>query len=458
MGLFNKKELNRIQELEEELKYLKQEQQEIGISDCIQAKEKIKQMQQDHEKKTKDIEQNHQKEIESLTQSISSLNAEINQANKKLSKLKNEIELKKREVCDVDETLLNESFGIYTPKYTCMNSNEYAEKIKENREKQKKKIKEKTALNYYDNWTLDGSKAKGQALNNDNMKMVLRAFNNECDVLINKVKFNNIDRIKTQIEKSAKAIDKLNVRNKITITNSYIQLKIEELELVYEYQCKKQEEKEAIREARAAEREQAKLQKEIEQARKVIDKEYEHYSNAREKLVSQLFTASEEDAKIINEKISEMDNKLSEIQKNKEEIDYREANQRAGYVYVISNIGAFGEDIYKIGMTRRLEPQDRVDELGDASVPFTFDVHAMIFSDDAPKLEASLHRAFDNKKVNMVNGRKEFFHVTLEEIEKVIKENHDKLVEIKRIPDAEQYRESLLLKNNHIEKVTYNND
>lgn len=97
-------------------------------------------------------------------------------------------------------------------------------------------------------------------------------------------------------------------------------------------------------------------------------------------------------------------------------------------------------------MTRRLDPQDRVDELGDASVPFTFDVHAMIFSDDAPKLEAALHNAFDKKKVNMVNGRKEFFKVTLEEIEKVIKENHDKLVEIKKIPDAEQYRESLILK------------
>ena len=97
-------------------------------------------------------------------------------------------------------------------------------------------------------------------------------------------------------------------------------------------------------------------------------------------------------------------------------------------------------------MTRRLEPQDRIDELGDASVPFTFDVHAMIFSDDAPKLEAELHRAFDNKRVNMVNGRKEFFNVSLDEIERVIKENHDKIVEIKRVPDAEQYRETKIIK------------
>lgn len=447
MGLFNKKELNRIQELEKDLQLLKKEQQELGIADCIQAKEKIMQLQQNYEIQFKASEQKHQKEIEGLQQSISSLNIEFSDGEKKLSDLQTEINLKKKEIYDVDEVLLNESFGIYTPKFDCMNSDEYAEKIKNNREKQKKKIKDKTALDYYDGWTLDGSKTKGQALNNDNMKMVLRAFNNECDVLINKVKFNNVDRIKDQIKKSAKAIDKLNIRNKITIFQSYIDLKIEELELVYEYQCKKQEEKEAIREARAAEREQAKLQKEIELARKAINKEYEHYNNAREKLIIQLANASESDKKMINEKISEMDNKLSEIEKNKEEIDYREANQRAGYVYVISNIGAFGENIYKIGMTRRLEPQDRVDELGDASVPFTFDIHAMIFSDDAPKLEASLHHAFDDRKVNMVNGRKEFFNVTLEEIEKVIKENHDKLVEIKRTPDAEQYRETLLLKN-----------
>ena len=119
--------------------------------------------------------------------------------------------------------------------------------------------------------------------------------------------------------------------------------------------------------------------------------------------------------------------------------------------YVISNIGAFGENIYKIGMTRRLEPQDRVDELGGASVPFRFDVHALIFSNDAPALEAALHRAFETKRVNMVNGRKEFFNVTLEEIESVVKENHDKTVEFTYFPEAEQYRETLLIKNNRKE-------
>ena len=136
------------------------------------------------------------------------------------------------------------------------------------------------------------------------------------------------------------------------------------------------------------------------------------------------------------------------MENNLKAIDYREANQKAGYVYVISNIGSFGKDIYKIGMTRRLEPMDRIDELSDASVPFNFDVHAMIFSDNAPALEASLHQAFEDRKVNMINRRREFFHVTLDEIKNVVKANHDKTVEFIENPDAEQYRETLKLLEN----------
>lgn len=128
-----------------------------------------------------------------------------------------------------------------------------------------------------------------------------------------------------------------------------------------------------------------------------------------------------------------------------QDLDYREAN-RAGYVYIISNIGAFGENIYKIGMTRKLEPEERIAELSGASVPFRFDIHAMIFSNDAPKLEAALHNAFADRKMNLVNGRKEFFMVTLEEIKKVVQENHDKTVEFLNVAEAQQYRESEMMR------------
>lgn len=307
-------------------------------------------------------------------------------------------------------------------------------------------IKEKTAMNYFDGWTLDGSKSKGRAMNNDNMKMVMRAFNYECDSIIDKVKYNNIEKIKDQIYKSANTINKLNIRNKIEIRPEYINLKIQELELVHEYRQKKQEEKEILREQRAEEREQAKLQKEIEAERKKIQKEQTHYQTAKEKYLKELTTAEDSQKEDIVNKIKDIDNHLEEINKNLQDIDYRQSNQRAGYVYVISNIGSFGENIYKIGMTRRLDPQDRVDELGDASVPFTFDVHAMIFSDDAPALENALHKAFDDKKVNLVNNRKEFFNVTLDEIKAEVKKHQEKMIEIKDIPEAEQFRETLMLR------------
>ena len=231
----------------------------------------------------------------------------------------------------------------------------------------------------------------------------------------------------------------------ISISSTYLNLKIKELSLAFEYQQKKQEEKERLRQLRAEERERVKLEKEIEETRKKLEKEKKHYSNALEKLSAQLAVATEQELPALKEKKAELESQLGEIAHSIEQVDYRAANQKAGYVYVISNIGAFGEGIYKIGMTRRLEPMDRIDELGDASVPFDFDVHALIFSEDAPALEAALHRAFDARKVNMVNTRREFFRVSLDEIKKVVYENFDKTVEFVDIPPAEQYRESLIL-------------
>lgn len=373
------------------------------------------------------------------------IDRKISSREDKLRELDNEIKEKQGQILQLDDEILYQDFGIYEPKYDCMNSDEYKEKITQVRKEQKELVSSKKALDYYDGWVLDNSRAKGRALNNDNMKLTLLAFNGECDALISKVKFNNIEKIQERINKAADRINRLNVRNRITITERYKNLKLEELRLCYEYALKKQQEKEEIRRVREAEREDRKLQKEIEEARKSITKEQTHYKNALSKILSQIETASENDSAALLQKKAEIESRLNEIEEEIRDIDYREANQKAGYVYIISNIGSFGENVYKIGMTRRLDPQDRVDELGDASVPFKFDVHAMIFSDDAPALEAALHRAFDSKKVNMINSRKEFFNVTLEEIESVVKKNYDKTVEFIRTPSAEQYRETQMI-------------
>jgi len=225
-----------------------------------------------------------------------------------------------------------------------------------------------------------------------------------------------------------------------------LERKLQELYLAHEYQMKRQEEKEAVRQAREDRREQEKLEKEIQEARAKIEKERRHFTSALKKLQLRLGAAVDQDERDdLQTRIDELSSQNSKLDEEERLLDYREQNARAGYVYVISNIGAFGEGIFKIGMTRRLEPMDRVDELGDASVPFRFDVHALVFSDNAPALEAKLHSHFASGRLNKVNGRKEFFRADLKVIEAVIRANYDAVVEVIHAAPAEQYRESLRL-------------
>jgi hypothetical protein len=366
--------------------------------------------------------------------------------NAELSNIANQINYKRNQLIEMDDAILMQSFGLYTPIYNLMNSEAYKNRLIIVRNRQKQMIRDKTAMIIPNNMTYNNDVKKGMKIVNDTAKLVLRAFNNECETLIDKVKYNNVEAIKNRIIKSYEDLNKLNATLNIRIRPEYLSLKNEELYIAYEYSVKKQEEKDEARRLREEMREEAKLQKEIQEARKNIDKEQKHYLKALKNLILQMSQVSDIEKEYLLSKKEEIENKLSEIEQSIKEIDYREANQKAGYVYIISNIGSFGENIYKIGMTRRLEPTERVDELGDASVPFNFDIHAMIFSNDAPKLEAALHRAFDDKKVNMINKRREFFNVTLDEIKKVVRENFDRTVEFIDIPSAEQYRESLKIK------------
>lgn len=375
--------------------------------------------------------QSEQKEIESLGKAIADKQNHI-------SLLDNTISNKKSEIVSLDDEILVQEFGLYEPYFDFANALDYKEELAKIRSKQKELIKNKTAVSGATEWTVNGSASKGKKMVSDTQKLLLRAFNTECDELVAKVKYTNFDASLNRIYKSAEAISKLGTIMHISINSNYLDLKIKELRLAFEYQQKKQEEKEAQKAARAEMREAARLQKEIEAQRKKIEKEQTHYQTAYDHLLRQI-EQNPGNADLLKKK-DELENQLNDIDKAMKDIDYREANQRAGYVYVISNIGAFGPNVYKIGMTRRLDPQDRVDELGDASVPFNFDVHAMIFSDDAPALEAALHRAFEDRKLNMVNTRREFFNVTLDEIKEVVKKNFDKTVEFIDVPDAEQYR------------------
>ena len=385
-------------------------------------------------------------ELDSIKREIKKNKAYLTGLKATISDTEDKVRIAKKALIDVSDTLQLQDFGLYTPHYNLMRADDYKAKMMEIRALQKDMVRNGSAVTGSQTWTVNGNASKGKKMVADMQKLLLRAFNAECDDVIEHVKYNNVETAEKRITSSQEAITKLGTIMGVSIVPSYYRLKLEELYLAFEYAQKKQEEKEEQREARAQMREEAKLAREIEEARKKLEKEQQHYNNALAKVNAQLDAASEEDRAAIEEKKSIIESQLQKIDKEFADVDYRQANQRAGYVYIISNIGAFGENVYKIGMTRRLDPQDRVDELGDASVPFNFDVHAMIFSDDAPKLEAALHNAFADRKLNFVNQRREFFNVTLEEIKKVVKENFDKSVEFVELAPAQQYRESILLR------------
>ena len=389
---------------------------------------------------------NLEKHVRELHQQANSIEENIKKANNNLAEIKSEINIKHNMLVDIEEQLLYQDFALYNPKYEMTNSEDYKNRLDQIRETQKWLIKSNQAVSGNMNWTVNGSTSEGKKMVKDMQKLLLRAFNSECDEVVSRVTYANIELSEKRIRTSFEAISKLGRIMSVSITHQYLKAKIEELYLAFEYKQKKQQEKEEQKELRAQLREEAKLQKEIEEARKKIQKEQKHYQNALDSIIKQLLNATEEQKSDLEQKKAEIEDRLCEIDKNIKDIDYRESNAKAGYVYIISNIGAFGENIYKIGMTRRLDPQERIDELSDASVPFNFDIHAMIFSDNAPALEAALHKEFENKKLNMVNQRREFFNVTLDEIKSVVMKNFDKSVEFIDIPEAEQYRTSLKIK------------
>ena len=262
--------------------------------------------------------------------------------------------------------------------------------------------------------------------------LALRAFSAEADAVIASATSGNEDTSALKIARSADAIGKLLDTFGGEISTSYVELKVRELRLAVRHAKAKAFERELEKERRAEMREQAKAERELEAERDRLRKELAHYENIRQSMQAQGD----------DEGIARMEAKLTEIQEGIEDVDQRAANIRAGYVYVISNVGAFGARMIKIGLTRRLDPMDRVRELGDASVPFGFDVHALFFADDAVSVEAELHQRFAARRVNRVNLRREFFYATPTEVREHLSAVAGDLIEFRDEPEASQFRES----------------
>ncbi|MCC9622323.1 DUF4041 domain-containing protein [Thalassospira sp. MA62] len=420
------KEIERIELTKEEVRYIDLKKEIENIEKQNEVKQE--QLHAELDKFKKGIEKERsslEKEVETLKRTRDQLGLSINEYEGRLSAIEH---------------------GLYSPpRY--LKDEDTSEMLKARldavRSKQKALIKEKRATTHPSAYTVDGDKKKGKEFVNDTIKLILRAFNNECDVIIASVKHTNHDRSIDKIAKSFKQLNSLTDMQSVFMTDEYLKLKLQELQIMHMYRVKKQEEKEEQQAIKEQMREEARVLKEIEEARKKVEKEEAHFKAALLAARTKIENASESERTALEAKIVELEAKLQEVEEIKSDIENRERNTRAGYVYVISNIGSFGEHVYKIGMTRRLEPLDRIRELGSASVPFTFDIHAMIFSEDAPNLENKLHKRFADRRVNQVNFRKEFFKVNIDEVADVIKQEFDQTLEITKLAQAEEYNRTL---------------
>lgn len=396
---------------------------EKGKDRTLQLKEHIKEIEEDvatHNERYRgvddlDIEaEKIRSEIAVKQKHLDDINANYKLRESMVDKLKEDMAIYK----DMADSI---EFGVYEPIFDYDAPEDFKVAIKEVKETQREMIKLRTAFEYNDNWSVGGSLKEGKKMTDRLIKLTARAFNGDCDTIITAAKYNNMDNMATRIEKSFDAINKLNEVNEIKIAYDYLKIKLMELRLTHEYKVKRQEWKEEQAEFKRQLREDAKAEAELKKAIESAEKDETKYAQLLAKAEAEAKIASGSELDKLREEMARLSEELSNATLKVREKSMAQMTKR-GYVYVLSNIGSFGEGIYKIGMTRRNEPMDRVKELGDASVPFLFDVHAMILVDNAPAFEKAMHHHFHEHRVNKVNVRKEFFRVGLLEIQKAVDE------------------------------------
>jgi hypothetical protein len=338
-----------------------------------------------------------------IEQEIAQLKITKAEIEKELGTVRQELSNLKASLIETEEIAMLQEVGIYQYSTVLESSVLYAEKIKEiETEIKKRNLADGGAIEAANEWIVNGSASEGRKVIKEFSKLMLRAYNGEVDDALRTLKPYKMQAAIDRVDKVEKSIEKLGKTMSITINDAYHQLRISEIKLTADYLEKKEDEKEKQKEEKLRLKEEEKAQKEFEREKEKLNKELMHHQSI-------LAKANESgDTKVV-----EVENqKIAEIQSGINGVEERSANIRTGYVYVISNIGSFGEEIMKIGLTRRLDPEERIQELSDASVPFKFDIHALIFHTDAVSLEKQLHQELEKLRVNKVNLRKEFFRVT----------------------------------------------
>ncbi|SCW56353.1 DUF4041 domain-containing protein [Ancylobacter rudongensis] len=384
------------------------------------------------------------------TGTLEKLRSETAQAETQLSTLRTDYKDKRTtyerlaaEVAIFDERLAFAEMGVYEPHFDFTDSEAYKAEILKVRGLQKELVAAGTAVVCPIEWAVDGSKAKGRTMTNRNIRLTLRAFNNECDAAIANARWNNINAMEKRIERASEQIDKLNESNKIFIGSEYAKLKLRELYLTHEHRERAKQEREERSEAARLAREEQKLLRDLERAQD----EEARYERLLAKARAEAASFQGQKLEAFEAQIQVLERDLAEAHAKAERAQAMAERTRSGYVYIISNVGSFGADVVKIGLTRRLDPNDRVRELGDASVPFFFDTHAIIYSDDAPALERALHAEFNRGRINTENSRKEFFRVpSIDDVEAAVKRLAPASAFFRDV-EAQEYRETLARRN-----------
>lgn len=333
-------------------------------------------------------------------------------------------------ICLSDEHVLQDA-GIYRYHHPLESAIAYRERLADTMMRVAEAIRSGTAIEMSDTFTYDGSLAKGRAMTGDLARLMLRAYNAEAENVVRCMRVGTSQTAIQRLDAARAAIATLGKMMQMRISDAFHALRLEEIRLTADYLMKKEEEKEAARAERERLREERKVAQELTIAREKLEKERVHILT----VLARLQEKGESDV-ALEQQLRSVDAAIAQN-------DFRATNIRAGYVYVISNRGAFGQHVMKIGLTRRLKPLERIHELGDASVPFHFDVHVLYYSDDAVSLERQLHAHFSDRRMNRSNDRKEFFFATPEEVRLALSGRVGALLDYASEVDATEYFQSV---------------
>lgn len=360
---------------------------------------------------------------------------DLARALRELSAVRNEVNELQARALDIRHAIDVQEFGLYDFEHPAEASARLSADLSSVRLEIRNCMIAKRATSAAPNFMFNNSAAKGRSFIDQMSKMMLAAYNAEAENAIKTVKAGGLGTAQARMEKAAERVARNGQMIALRITPEYHRLRMLELELAARHLAAVQAERELERAHREELRDAKRAEEELRREREKLDKEREHYVTALAALEARGDEAG----------AAELRARLEQIDRSIADVDYRAANVRAGYVYVISNVGSLGDRVVKIGMTRRLDPMDRVRELSDASVPFNFDVHALFFSEDAYGIEAMLHRHFANKRVNRMNFRREFFYATPGEVLDALREHKIAVVEYRTEVPAEEYRASQAL-------------